>query len=129
MGEGTPRITDAEWGVMEVIWELGSATPATVIARVAGPRGWNHRTVRTLLSRLVDKGALLRDGSGARSVYRAAVGRLRCVKGEGRSFLKKVFAGDTASLLIHFAQEAKIDPDDIERLKKFLADATAEDGP
>jgi BlaI family penicillinase repressor len=129
MGVGTPRITDAEWDVMEVIWELGSATPATVIERVAGPRSWNHRTVRTLLSRLVDKGAISREGAGARSVYRAAVSRRRCVKDVGRSFLNKVFAGDTASLLLHFAQEAKIDPDDIERLKKFLADATAEDGP
>jgi len=129
MGEGMPRISDAEWDVMEVVWELGSATPAEVIDRVAGPRGWNHRTVRTLLSRLVEKQALRREGAGARSVYRAAVSRRRCVKDEGRSFLNKVFGGDAALLLIHFAQEAKIDPDDLERLKTLLAETTAEKEP
>jgi BlaI family transcriptional regulator, penicillinase repressor len=129
MGEGTPRISDAEWDVMEVVWELGSVTPAEVIGRVAEPRGWNHRTVRTLLSRLVEKRALRREGAGARSVYRAAVSRRRCVRDEGQSFLNKVFGGDAASLLIHFAEEAKIDPEDLERLKTFLAETTAENEP
>jgi BlaI family transcriptional regulator, penicillinase repressor len=129
MGERTPRISEAEWDVMEVVWELGSVTPAEVIDRVAGPRRWNHRTVRTLLSRLVDKRALRREGAGARSVYQAAVSRRRCVRAQGRSFLNKVFGGDAASLLIHFAQEAKIDPDDLERLKKLLAESIAEIEP
>jgi BlaI family transcriptional regulator, penicillinase repressor len=129
MGECTPRISDAEWDVMEVVWELGSVTPAEVIDRVAGPRGWNHRTVRTLLSRLVEKRALRREGAGARSVYQAAVSRRRCVRAQGRSFLNKVFGGDAALLLIHFAQEAKIDPDDLERLKKLLAESIAEIEP
>jgi BlaI family penicillinase repressor len=129
MGERTPRISDAEWDVMEVVWELGSVTPAEVIDRVAGPRRWNHRTVRTLLSRLVEKRALRREGAGARSVYQAAVSRRRCVRAQGRSFLNKVFGGDAASLLIHFAQEAKIDPDDLERLKKLLAESIAEIEP
>jgi BlaI family penicillinase repressor len=129
MGEGRPRISDAEWDVMEVVWELGSVTPAEVIDRVAGPRGWNHRTVRTLLSRLVEKRALRRGGTGGQSVYRAAVSRRRCLKDEGRSFLNRFFGGDAASLLLHFAQEAKIDPDDLERLQKFLAETTPEREP
>jgi BlaI family transcriptional regulator, penicillinase repressor len=129
MGERTPRISEAEWDVMEVVWELGSVTPAEVIDRVAGPRGWNHRTVRTLLSRLVEKRALRREGAGARSVYQAAVSRRRCVRDQGRSFLNKVFGGNAASLLIHFAQEARIDPDDLERLRKLLADSIAEIEP
>ncbi len=129
MGEGTPRISDAEWEVMEVVWELGSVTPAEVIGRVAGPRGWNHRTVRTLLSRLVGTRALRRAGAGAQSVYRAAVSRRRCVRDEGRSCMNKVFGGDAASLLIHFAEEAKIDPEQVERLKKMIAETTVEDEP
>ncbi len=129
MGEGTPRISDAEWDVMEVVWERGSVTPAEVIDRVAAPRGWNHRTVRTLLSRLVEKRALRREGAGARSVYQAAVSRRRCVRDQGRSFLNKVFGGNAASLLIHFAQEAKIDPGDLERLKKLLAESIADIEP
>ena len=129
MGEETPRISDAEWDVMAVIWELGAVTPAEVIDRVATARGWNHRTVRTLLARLVEKGALRREGEGTRSVYRANVSRRRCVREEGRSFLKRVFAGDAASLLVHFARDAKIGPDDLEKLRKLLDEKTEEGKP
>ncbi|WP_165226335.1 BlaI/MecI/CopY family transcriptional regulator [Aquisphaera insulae] len=121
MGEAESRITDAEWHVMEVVWAIGSATPAEVIDRVAEAQGWNHRTVRTLLSRLVEKGVLRREGDGTRSVYRAAVSRRRSVRELGSSFLKKVFDGDAASLLLHFAREAKLGPEELDRLKKRLA--------
>ena len=48
------RISDAEWDVMEIVWSRGQATAADVIAALAKDRGWNHRTIRTLLGRLVD---------------------------------------------------------------------------
>ena len=121
MGDDTPRISDAEWDVMEVVWDLGAATPAEIIDKIASARGWNHRTVRTLLSRLVEKGALLREASGTRPAYRAAVTRGRCVREESRSFLKKMFNGDVTSLLVHFARDAKVSPDEIEQLKRLLA--------
>src|SRR5206468_1477883 len=53
-----PRISDAEWQVMQVVWERKAATAAEVIAALAGRTGWQHRTIRTLLARLVDKGVL-----------------------------------------------------------------------
>ena len=114
------QISDAEWVVMEVLWGAGSATAADVIAELAQARDWNHRTIRTLLTRLVDKGALEAKRAGHRYVYRPAVSRERCVRQESRSFLEKVFAGDTAELLLHFVRDAKITPDQIERLRKLL---------
>jgi len=129
MGTGTPRISDAEWDVMDVVWRLGAVTPAEVIDRVAEARGWNHRTVRTLLSRLIEKGALRRERGGRRSVYRAAISRRRCVREEGRSFLNKIFGGDAASLLVHFARDAKIGPDDLDRLKRLLEEKSREGDP
>ncbi len=114
------QISDAEWVVMEVLWRAGSATAADVIAALAEDRDWNHRTIRTLLTRLVDKGALEARRAGHRYVYRPAVSREKCVRQESRSFLEKVFAGDTAELLVHFARDAKITPEQIERLRKLL---------
>jgi BlaI family transcriptional regulator, penicillinase repressor len=129
MGTDTPRISDAEWDVMDVVWRLGTVTPAEVIDRVAETRGWNHRTVRTLLARLIEKGALRRERGERRAVYRAAVTRRRCVREAGRSFLNKIFAGDAASLLMHFARDAKIEPDDVDRLKRLLDEKSKEGKP
>jgi BlaI family penicillinase repressor len=113
-------ISDAEWQVMQVIWRLGKATAADVIAELAASRDWSHRTVRTLLGRLVEKGALAAADDGNRYLFRPLVSRQKCIRAESRSFLKKVFAGDAAELLVHFAQDAQITPEQIDELKRLL---------
>lgn len=114
------RISDAEWEVMQVVWSLRTATAADVIERLAPETGWSHRTVRTLLSRLVQKGVLAAEDDGHRHRYRAVVSRKRCVRDAGRTFLEKIFEGDPAELLVHFVQTSKISPEQIEELKRLL---------
>lgn len=114
------QIADAEWLVMEVLWRAGSGTAADVIGELAGVRDWNHRTVRTLLSRLTEKGALEAKAVGNKYVYKPAVSREKCVRQESRSFLDKVFAGDAGELLVHFVKTAKISSEEIERLRRLL---------
>jgi BlaI family penicillinase repressor len=114
------RISDAEWRVVQVVWDHGSATAADVIAALASRAAWSHRTIRTLLARLVDKGVLQAEADGNRYVYRAAVSRAQCVREEGRSFLDRVFGGDVAELLVHFVEQADIPPEQIEQLKSLL---------
>ena len=82
---------------------------------------WNHSTIRTLLARLVEKGALAYDVDGSRYIYRAAVTRQRCVRQEGRSFLEKAFGGDVAALVAHFVEESPLDRDQIAQLRQLLA--------
>src|SRR5579863_9616162 len=98
-------ISDAEWVVMQVIWRPGKATAAEVIAELAEPMDWSHRTIRTLLGRLVEKGALATASNGNRYIYRPLVSRQKCIRAEGQSFLKRVFTGNAAELLVHFAQD------------------------
>src|SRR5262245_50919154 len=104
------QISPAEWVVMEVLWRAESATAAEVIDELGGARNWNHRTIRTLLTRLVGKGALAARSAGRRYLYRPAVSRENCVRHESRTFLEKVFGGNAAELLLHFARDAKITP-------------------
>jgi len=113
-------ISDAEWVVMEAVWTRGRATAADVVADLVDARDWNHRTIRTLLARLVEKGALGATADGNRYIYTPAVTRRECVRSEGRSFLEKVFAGDVRSLLLHFAKESRMSREDIDRLKRML---------
>jgi len=117
----TVQISDAEWVVMEPIWQAGAATAADVIKQLRATHDWNHSTIRTLLARLVEKGALAYDVDGARYIYRAAVSRERCVRQEGRSFLEKVFGGDVGALVAHFVADASLDHDQLERLHQLLA--------
>ena len=113
-------ISDAEWQVMQVIWDRKTATAAEVIAALAPLTGWQHRTIRTLLARLVDKGILAAEADGNRYLYRPRVSRNVCIRSESQSFLRKVFAGDTAGLLVHFVRSGNISPEQIEELKRLL---------
>jgi BlaI family penicillinase repressor len=81
---------------------------------------WSHRTIRTMLARLTEKGALAATAEGNRYVYRPLVTRQKCVREESRSFLEKVFAGDAAELLVHFVRDARITPQQIDELKRLL---------
>lgn len=115
------QISDAEWDVMERVWADGPCAAGDVIKSLRETHDWNHSTIRTLLARLVEKGALAYDVDGARYIYRAAVSRADCVRREGRSFLEKAFGGDVAALLAHFVEDASLDRDQVEQLRQLLA--------
>ena len=118
------QISDAEWDVMEPIWAAGECTAAEVIKQLRATHDWNHSTIRTLLARLVEKGALAYDVDGSKYVYRAAVSRQKCVRQEGRSFLEKAFGGDVTALLTHFVEESSLDREQIEQLRQLLSQKT-----
>jgi BlaI family penicillinase repressor len=105
---------------MQVIWDHKSATAAEVIAVLGPVADWSHRTIRTLLARLVDKGVLETEADGNRYRYRPKVTRRECVRVAGRSFLDRVFDGDCGELLVHFAREAKMSPRQIDELRRLL---------
>jgi BlaI family penicillinase repressor len=115
-----PQISDAEWEIMQITWKKSPITAAEIIAEVAGRTAWNHRTVRTLLNRLVRKGALGFEAIGNRYSYHPRVSRESCVRAESRSFIQKVFSGDTASLVVHFVRNGRLSADDVQELKRIL---------
>jgi len=120
MADISINISDAEWQVMQMIWEHRSATAAEVIALLSPQTGWQHRTVRTLLARLVEKGALSARAEGNRYLYTPLVSRARCIRQESRAFLHKVFGGDATELLVHFVRDTNISAEEIAKLKRLL---------
>ena len=116
---GESKISGAEWRIMAALWERRAATAAELIGDLADA-GWSHRTVRTLLARLVAKGVVAAVEDGNRYVYRPLARREACVRAEGESFLERVFGGDAAELLAHFARRADISPEEVAALKKLL---------
>ena len=115
-----PRISDAEWQVMDVIWS-GAPIAAQEVVDALSPRsGWNPRTIKTMLNRLVKKGALRFEAEGKRYIYRPAVSRETCVRIESRSFMQRVFGGDVGPMLAHFVEDARLTPEQVRELRKLL---------
>lgn len=122
------QISDAEWDVMEPIWSAGQCKAADVIRQLSDTHDWNPSTIRTLLARLVEKGALEYEVDGAKYIYRAAVTREQCVRRESRTFLEKAFGGDVGALLTHFVAESALSPQQIDQLRRLLAEQKAGKG-
>lgn len=114
------QISDAEWDVMRVLWESEPRTAAEVIQALSPSHNWNHRTVRTLLARLVEKAALTYEVEGSRYLYRSAVSQDACVRQRSQSFLSKVFGGDIGALVTHFVEDAQLSTGEIEELSRLL---------
>ena len=93
-------ISDAEWQVMNVVWEEQPVEAQQVVDRLADANEWSGATVKTMLHRLVKKQILAFDQNGKRYVYRATVRRLDCVRQASRSFLDRVFGGSAAPALM-----------------------------
>jgi BlaI family transcriptional regulator, penicillinase repressor len=115
-----PSISDAEWQVMEAIWREHPVAASEVIANLGGKSGWKPNTVRTLLARLVKKGALEFSQDGNRYLYAPRFTREEHVSSASESFLDRIFGGTARSLLIHFAESGKVTERDIAELKRIL---------
>lgn len=119
-------ISESEWLVMEALWEQSPQTASEVAEAVRSPTGWADNTVRTLLTRLIAKGAVTRR-PGASSVreFLPIVRREECVRAESQSFLARVFKGSAKPLLAHFAENARLSPDEVQELKRLLDQSLA----
>lgn len=116
-----PNISESEWSVMEALWDSSPRTASDVAKALKGKTGWAENTVRTLLTRLVEKGALKISGeAGSPKLYSPAVKREACVKAESESFLERIFQGAAKPLLVHFTKNARLTPEEVKELKKLL---------
>lgn len=114
------RISDAEHAVMEALWEKSPLTAAEVCDEVRDVRGWSMPTVKTLLSRLVTKGAVATEPDGRRFLYRPLLARTAYVGGESRRLVDRLFGGRAAPLIAHLAESEALSDDDISEIERLL---------
>ena len=118
--DGPVELSDAEWSIMNLIWERQPLMAQEIIAELKEPCGWSPATIRTMLHRLIKKRALDYRPDGNRYLYRTAVRRADCIRRAAKSFLDRVFDGEAAPLLAHFVRTARFTQEEICELRKLL---------
>jgi BlaI family penicillinase repressor len=113
-------ISEAEWQVMNVVWDSQPVDSQQVIDQLAAASNWSSATIKTMLHRLVKKQVLAFEQTGKRYLYRAAVGRNECVRQASRSFLERVFCGAAAPALMHLVQTSSLTADEVAELRRLL---------
>ena len=106
---------------MKIIWHDGPCQAQVVIDALAGPNKWTPSTIKTLLNRLLRKGALQYEKIGKSYVYAAAFSEQECRADATESFIDRVFDGSLTPLLAHFADSRrKLRKEDIAEIENIL---------
>lgn len=116
------QISEAESRVMEVLWARGPSTAEEVFHSLAEHSDWQEATVKTLINRLLRKGALAADPEGRRYRYRPQLARAEYVSAESRGLLERLFDGRVAPLVAHFSRHGKLSKQDVQDLRQLIGE-------
>lgn len=116
------RISAAESQIMEALWRNSPMTPEEIIAAVGPAQGWADGTVKTLINRLLRKKAIAGAREATGYYYRPLVARSAYVQAESQGLLDRLFGGEVAPMVAHFAEHRTLTPKDIEMLRRLIAE-------
>lgn len=116
----SPKISEAEYQVMKIVWLNAPISTNEVIDKLLGTTTWSPKTIQTLLSRLVKKGALAYEKKSRSFVYTPIIKKEEYLEQESSSFLDRFYNGTINSMVLNFLEKEKLSEDDIEELRCIL---------
>ena len=114
------HITTAEAHVMEALWRRQPMSADDLVAEVGASQQWGEATVKTLINRLLKKKAIKSERADGKHGYRPLIDRSAYVHSESQGLLDRLFEGQLAPLISHFAQHRPLRADEVEKLKKLI---------
>ena len=116
------QISEAESVVMEVLWSRSPLGADDVVAALSTRSDWAEPTIKTLLNRLLKKGAIQAERDGRRYLYSPVLTRESWVASQSEGVLERLFGGRVAPLVAHFSERGKLSQDDIDELKRLIGE-------
>jgi predicted transcriptional regulator len=114
------NLSDAEWKVMQALWTCQPATARELMGALESQTDWAYSTLKTMLSRLVEKGAVRSRLGGRQQVYTAQLPKRRARTEALSGLLGKAFDGRWAHLFHHMAEEQRLSARDRDELRELL---------
>ena len=122
------RISTAESQIMQALWAKGPMGAEENVREVGEAQSWGEATVKTLINRLLKKKAIASEREGGRARYRPLLTREDYVTGESQGLLDRLFGGEVAPLVAHYAKHRALSAEELERLKSLIAELERDDG-
>ena len=121
MAHSPMGLTQAEWSVMECLWEAGPLTGREVTRRMEKSCGWSRSTTLTLLGRLEAKGAVAGapEEKGPK-VFRPLLGREDAALEETRDFLGRVYQGSLSLMVSALTKKQALSREELDELYELL---------
>ena len=114
------HITDAEWEVMRVVWANTQVTSKEVISTMEEKLDWKQATTKTLLGRLVEKGALNTEQEGRKYIYSANIEEKEAIRSFTNHIFDRICRKKVGNVIESIIKDHTLSFDDIQRLEEIL---------
>lgn len=115
------QITDAEFCVMKALWKIETCTSSEIVGEVSREQEWNDKTIRTLINRLISKGAVRAEKTDGKAfIYSSLISEKDYIKVENDNFINKLYGGSVKLMLASFVENNNFTEEEIQNLKDIL---------
>jgi len=114
--------TPAELEILQVIWEQGPSTVREVMNVLNGRKRRAYTSVMSLMTVMAEKGQLNQKPRGRAYIYSAKISRAKAQSRIVRDLLRRVFDGSASSLVTQLLQQAEVDSEEMEEIRKTIAE-------
>jgi BlaI family penicillinase repressor len=116
------KLGESETELMALLWAESPLGAAELAERARKQRGWSLTTVKTMLARLVEKGAVKARADGRRFLYSPAIARGEVAGAEAGRLVDRLFGGRVSPLVAHLAERRDLSADDLAELERIVRD-------
>src|SRR5580765_1642655 len=113
--------TDAELGILTVLWSLGPSTVRQIAEHMDREAGYT--TILKLLQIMTEKGLVVRDEAARTHVYTAAYTQDQTQRQLVTDLLERAFDGSAAKLVLQALAASRTSPQELAEIKKLLRGA------
>jgi BlaI family transcriptional regulator, penicillinase repressor len=113
-------LTDAEWAVMNVVWEHEPCAAGTVQESLQASRNWAYSTVKTTMDRMAAKGLLATKAIRNLTLFSSQISRAEARRGELRRLLRRAFNGALTPMLLFLIEDEALSEKEIAELRKLV---------
>ena len=114
------ELTEAEWSIMEIVWDKGYCTAPDVQELLEKRTGWAYSTVKTMMDRMAAKGLLETERIRKMILFRPGIKRVQAQRAELTRTVKRAFQGAFSPMVEFLLDDNTFSAEEIERLKELL---------
>src|SRR5690242_12330403 len=120
MSKSPTELTEAEWSIIKAVWDAEPCTAPAIQEKLFKSTGWHYSTVRTMMDRMVAKGALTAKKEGKLTIYHSAVTRTEAQRGELVYALKHIFNGALTPMVQCLLENQDLDENELASLEALI---------
>ncbi len=120
MAKKNCELTEAEWAIMQAVWDNQPCAAPTVQELLQKQKGWHYSTVKTLMDRMAAKGLLATEKIRNLTLYHAAITKGQAQRGEIMRAVKRAFNGALTPMMQFLVDSNQLSQEQLKELEVLI---------